>query len=326
MDMTTHTNETTRRYLVRPLSDREIETWDSFVAASGSGTLFSLLEYVRHLDGFRILGAFSGDRLVAGFPVPVIERDGAERVERTSYLSPYFIPVFAPIEGRRVYRDRIRRAILTALIEYIQSRFGSFILPLHPLIDDMTPFQRAHCNLELRYTYTLALDSLERIREEMSSSVRNHIARSRSIDVIIDRELRLFDFARALVYEPDDHIPPWKHLVRTLVASGRGTPFVALADGAPVGGLFLAHDHHTAYDLLSYFDRDSGLRGLPSALIWSAIEHAATLGLGTFDFEGSVLPAIETFFQSFGGERRPYFQAHWHADPERFEPILYHYQ
>ena len=39
-----------------------------------------------------------------------------------------------------------------------------------------------------------------------------------------------------------------------------------------------------------------------------SIRHAKELGLKTFDFEGSVIPAIERYFRGFGGKLTPYYR------------------
>jgi hypothetical protein len=35
--------------------------------------------------------------------------------------------------------------------------------------------------------------------------------------------------------------------------------------------------------------------------------HARSKGIEVFDFEGSMIPSVEKFFRSFGGELRPYY-------------------
>ena len=46
-----------------------------------------------------------------------------------------------------------------------------------------------------------------------------------------------------------------------------------------------------------------------TALLWQAILEAKAQGLGRFDFEGSMDPGVERFFQAFGGEKNLYVVA-----------------
>src|SRR6266851_6862114 len=78
------------RYAIRLLSQNELVHWDDFVRESENGLVFSMMSYLRHLERVEVLGAFQGDDLVAGFPVPIVESAGKLRIHRSSYLSPYF--------------------------------------------------------------------------------------------------------------------------------------------------------------------------------------------------------------------------------------------
>ena len=129
----------------------------------------------------------------------------------------------------------------------------------------------------------------------------------------------------AVFYESDYERNLWKNLVRDLIDKDLGMIFVTLFEKLPVGGLFLAYDKRCAYNLLSYFDKASNIRGIPSSLIWHSIKYASERNLEVYDFEGSVLPDIERFFQCFGGNHTPYFQVYWEADRSKMEPILFEY-
>lgn len=312
-------------YTVRPLNEAECARWDEFVAASENELVFSTLAYLRHLERVEVLGVLEGQRLVCGFPAPIEEQHGGEHIRRSSYLSPYFGPVFAPVRGMRVRAERTRRSILSALIDYMQARFDSIVLPLNSQVADMTPFQRAHFQLELRYTYELDLSSLDTLWRDMDACARNHIRRCAEVQVIPDGELREFDFAAALSYEDAHACERWRQLVEALTSEGAGEALVAWHAGRPVAGAFVAYDRCRGYNLLSYFNADARVRGVPSKLIWCGAQRAAARGLRWFDLEGSVLPSIEAFFQSFGGLRRSLFQVHWYKDRTLNKPVLYEY-
>lgn len=78
----------------------------------------------------------------------------------------------------------------------------------------------------------------------------------------------------------------------------------------------LAWDKQSAYYMMS--GDDPALRSSGSALLlkWTAIQYAQkTLHLGIFDFEGSMIRAIEAGRRDFGARQLPYFriQKEWSA-------------
>ena len=67
------------------------------------------------------------------------------------------------------------------------------------------------------------------------------------------------------------------------------------------------HDSQTAYYLLGGYQAEERHHGAGALAVFEAIQHCREIGLKTFDFEGSVIPAIEKYFRGFGGQLKPYF-------------------
>jgi len=89
-------------------------------------------------------------------------------------------------------------------------------------------------------------------------------------------------------------------------AEGRGVRDVLIArdsNGVARSGCYLVHDRRYTYYLLSA--TDGQVRGSGAAVVWEAVKRAAARG-NSFDFEGSVLPHVEPFVRSFGGNPTPY--------------------
>ena len=300
--------------------------WDACLKQWSGATLFSHSIFLRRLGGIRVLIVSEGADRLAAFPVPVLVQDGVAMIARASYLSPYFPVLFRPDNGPPTRAERRRRAILDALLGHIRQEYAAMVLPLHPDLTDMAPFQRAHVQLELRSTYLLPLASLDSLWHGFDSSIRNHIRKAEQVSIEENRSLAAFDFDAATFYEDQPARDQWRMLARELAEAGLATALIARDRDRVVGGLLLCHDAHTGYNLLSYFDRESDVRGVPSALVWAAAKVAAAKGLAHLDLEGSVLTNIEDFYQQFGGTRRPYFGVHWYADERRQTPVLYRYQ
>ena len=68
---------------------------------------------------------------------------------------------------------------------------------------------------------------------------------------------------------------------------------------------FLVWDNKTTYYLAGGGDPKLRNSGATSLLIWEAIQWAATVSL-QFDFEGSMIPSVEKFFQGFGPKKTTY--------------------
>jgi hypothetical protein len=94
---------------------------------------------------------------------------------------------------------------------------------------------------------------------------------------------------------------------------GRCRSFVTRDEsGVPLGGVWIAWDSRRAYYLLGGYDETTDTKNAVSFALWSAIKFAAeTEKLPEFDFEGSMLPAVERFFRKFGGQITPTYTVSW---------------
>jgi lipid II:glycine glycyltransferase (peptidoglycan interpeptide bridge formation enzyme) len=76
--------------------------------------------------------------------------------------------------------------------------------------------------------------------------------------------------------------------------------------------VYIVWDKDTCYYLLGGYDPERSHSGASALAMWEAIKYAKNeLKLSKFDFEGSMVPAIEMFFRKFGGEITPYYSVQW---------------
>lgn len=78
-------------------------------------------------------------------------------------------------------------------------------------------------------------------------------------------------------------------------------------NGLNYAGVYLVWDANRAYYLMGGGDPDLRNTGAASLCLWEAIKFASTV-VPAFDFEGSVLESVESYFRAFGGRQTPYFQ------------------
>jgi lipid II:glycine glycyltransferase (peptidoglycan interpeptide bridge formation enzyme) len=84
--------------------------------------------------------------------------------------------------------------------------------------------------------------------------------------------------------------------------------------------IYLVWDNNTMYYLFGGMDEAYGDSGAKSLLFWKAINMASEKNL-TFNFEGSMIPGVERFFRSFGGELTPVYYIYKRKFPFNMIPI-----
>ena len=77
-------------------------------------------------------------------------------------------------------------------------------------------------------------------------------------------------------------------------------------EGKLMAVLGLFYDSKTAYLILNGTSEELKDKGINELLIYHGIEWAKANGQSTFDFEGSMIPSIESFYRQFGGRLTPY--------------------
>ncbi len=79
-------------------------------------------------------------------------------------------------------------------------------------------------------------------------------------------------------------------------------------EGRPASATIMVHDHRTAYYLGGGIRRDLRQGSMFNVFLFHRmIADAHGMGLD-FDFEGSILPGVERFFRSLGGQLQPLYR------------------
>ncbi len=81
--------------------------------------------------------------------------------------------------------------------------------------------------------------------------------------------------------------------------------FAQDSNGRPIASCFLIYDQNRAYYLAGGIDPDFKDVGAMDALLFDAIEYSLSNGR-IFDFEGSMVESIESYFRSFGATQQVY--------------------
>lgn len=96
--------------------------------------------------------------------------------------------------------------------------------------------------------------------------------------------------------------------------AGRRVFIVEDPQGHSLAGSYLVYDDHCAYYLLGGVDSEWDAGGAKALADWEMIRFAGTVSR-QFDFEGSVVPSIESYFRQFGARQIPYFWIRGYTAP-----------
>ncbi|MBX3423898.1 MAG: GNAT family N-acetyltransferase [Pirellulaceae bacterium] len=298
---------------LRALEAEELPAYDQL--ARSHGTLFNRVDWLSMFgDRVRLLGLFDkGDRMVGGAAVYAESRFGLTLLRRAPF-TPGCGPFLKPAAKNPVARLEEHREALSLLLDYVESLKPAIcMLPLNQQVRDVMPLLWRKYKAVPAYTYQIDLtQALDEIRSQMSPTRRNDISKAvrdgvevRQIsDPHIVYELVLSTFRRQSKAVDTQTLNSILHHYRN---EQNSFAFCAYRDALPVAVSLIVHDGTIGYYLLGGAIESNRHHGAGAVALFAAIEHAHRIGLKVFDFEGSVIPAIERFFRGFGGRLVPYY-------------------
>lgn len=241
---------------------------------------------------------------------------GYKKLGKSILINPPFSPncglsISENSSKRYAVNSDIKRVMRT-LAEYFNKNFASAYIDIAfpPEIKDIQPFLQAGFKPEIGYTYQLDLSPSEKELLSAFSSERRKNVR--------DAEKNLLQ--AELNSNPDEVV----NLVSdTLQRSGLKydceilrkmlnadwTFTISIRDESQLlATAVIAYDSHCAYYIAGGSVKNLGNNGAGASALWEAIKESKKLNIPKFDFCGSSVPSIESFFRGFGGELTPFFR------------------
>lgn len=254
-----------------------------------------------------------GGQIVAVMPYFLKKKWGRHYItmpQLCKLMGPWLLPDYRTLKWEmRLYK---------ALIQQLPSGLAAFVQNFNYSVHNWLPFYWAGFRQTTLYSYVLSLDRPESVifnnihknyRQKIRSAAGKVVIRH-DLPVSVLYELVGKTFARQSLTQPLDPIflerfvaaLEAKHCVKLFFATDINDQQVHAAS-------LLAWDTESAYYLISGDNPDLRNSGAAVLLKWTAIQYAKnTLGLPFFDFEGSMIEAIEQGRRDFGAEQRPYFR------------------
>jgi hypothetical protein len=272
-------------------------------------SLFNSPDIIEFYPRSAVLTVRRRTRLAAVWMVPTIVSEDKFELARPFRLLPYTHLHVA--DGSHPSR---RRGIIQALAEWIASTdsgISKVNLPFSTHGVGCGPFTQRGFRVEQRHTYLLDLsaDWTRLLSATCANNVRHARAR---VYITRQRAIGSFDCSRGVTFESSDAFARRSLLIDHLIRTGRGMTMTATdRTGTLLGQCFVSWDAKTGYLLHNWRSEDAP-RGTVNLLIFNCVEYVQqVLGLSQFDFEGSVIPSVDCFYATFGGEPLPYPHLHW---------------
>ncbi len=297
------------------LETGDAQRWEQL--AQAHGTLF---DSTRWTDLFgpnlRRLGLYDrGGTLRGGFCVYEQRRLGL-RILRNPPFTRQIGPFYAPKASNPSAIVSEMRGVVEAMAKYLDEEKAAVLsLGLSLGIDDGLPFRWRGYKVIPHYTYRLDLNQSEdALFSALAKEKRNDIRKAqqdgievlKANDTRSMRELVTHSFARQKKALPHGALAT---ILNAFAPGSSAYCYVAHDQQRPVAGVYIVHDAHCAYYLLGGYAQGAH-HGAGAYAMLQAIHHAKALGLATFDFEGSVIQAIERYFRAFGGTLTPVLGVH----------------
>ena len=265
---------------------------------------------------FHLLGIFNkNNELVGCFYYYSFKRGKILKQLSAPPFSPHCGLFVADKSVNPSKKNTFKKNTLGLIHQYVTTqKFDLLQLPFPIDYSDMQEFVWKGYSVEPRYTYRLNLHESE---EELFSSMSSE--RRRNINKVIKEGYyseRVFDFETAkelisLTYERKKASIESNVLTNIfeVFATDRNTICYTTFDNNknPLATVFCVYDSKVCYYILGGHKKEGNHSGAGALAMWSAIKEAKKMNIGTFDFEGSMIPSVEKYFRGFGGEIIPFF-------------------
>ncbi len=287
-----------------------------FELAEELGTVFSSQLWCEVFrEKLKLCGIFSDTALIGGF---VIYETRMKLVK--SWITPPFSPhialFFQPAKSSNVAKIlSYNKSIVRAVAEFIRKQKMGFVkIELPPGVNDVQPFIWEGMDVTIKYTYRLDLTlTKDELIQRIDPKERSKVSIGGKHDLLIERNTEPDAVVKILrntfsKKEISTDIKLAERIVKNLSDSNGCFASVVKKNDKSLGAFVCVCDSHTAYYLLGGFTDEAKSKNIGHLGVWDCIMQAQEKELSVFDFEGSMIPGVEQFFRSFGGEQVVFFE------------------
>ena len=268
-----------------------------------------------------------GENVVGVWPYYLKKKFGIRYITQP-WLTPYLGPIIIYKEGIKTSsRTKDEKRILSALANQIP-KAQLIVVQGFTNWKNWQPLSWLGYKETTRYTFRLSLENTkDELWNNLDYKMRNAVRNAeKEISIITKSEVsdvyKLFDMSLKRKNQSNlinyNFLSALNNAVRK---RNQAISFIAQYNQQNVASTYVLHDQSTAYLLLTGRSGKDP-RGTVAALIWASIIEAKKRNLKVFDFEGSMIEGIASFFSAFGAEQVPYHRVY--RTSSRFYNFIFH--
>ncbi len=267
-------------------------------------------------NGWNVFTVLSDDKIIAAMPYQVRNVLGFRISSIMLFTKNPGIWMKYPENQKYVTRLRYEKETYEKLISQIeQLNLHYFKQNMHYGFTNWMPFYWKKFKQTTAYSYVFdSLHDLDEIFRNFDTKIKTDIRKAEKILTIKD-DLKVEDFIsiNRKTFERQGKKMPYSSEILLRVdhaceiRNGRKIIYGYDENNNIHAAIYLVWDNQTVYYLLSGGDPNFRNSGANALLLWNAICFAAKEGK-KFDFEGSMMPAVETFVRAFGASQKQFHE------------------
>ncbi|MCW3804134.1 GNAT family N-acetyltransferase [Plebeiibacterium marinum] len=209
-----------------------------------------------------------------------------------------------------------QRIIVDKLLKMVPER-SEVSICLDTNNKDFMPFYWNYYKITPKVSYRLKdISDVDIVFKGFSGNVKNSIKRARKkLELVHSEDLDLLLYLLDKTFAKQNMGNPWsKKLIKDIYSAARENNackmiFAKDNEGNIHSGNLFIYDENVFYNLISGTDPKYKNSGAAALLLWEGINIASNISK-CFDFEGSMIKGINSFYSQFGGAQEVYFHVY----------------
>lgn len=287
------------------------KVWDEFVGQSPQGSIFALSAYLDIIapKWSAVIVFDDHERITAALPLTTSSKFSIKYAAQP-ILAKYLGLMFGNGGDKTVYNEyHYKSKFAKLIIDHIPVSIRYFSYNFSPAFDYPVPFHWAGFVLEPKYTYYLDISkSCEEIRSHFKNSLRNKLSGFNSgnftVDINKDFEEHEKVFGTRFTYRDfnitDEYFRKLKEIYEVFMPRDMARFYsIRSQGGETAASILFLYFRKTIYFYLGLLNPEFKEFPVKPYLINREIERCCQQ-FDTFDFQGSMIPGVESFVRSFG--------------------------